>query len=334
MEAVGILGTGVCKGEILQTNQDLVHIVKNFDEHIAKCSLDEWLVKHYGIQSRLKTKKRPSELAHKACLMAIEASSLQPEDIDFLILNTTTGDYKQPTTATSVQGLIGMKKNSFAIEINMPCAGNIYGIMMAKSFIQSGMGTCGLVVGVDKMGTNVNQEDFVLAGMFGDASAACVVGNYPRLELVNGMLKSKEDSFGSLIMKASGSAFPLDKFAFENKEHLLRMNGNITLDFIEETTTEVYNRLLYLSKLSNEMINQVIFHQASKPILQRVCRNLGLKERQVYFTLEKYGNTSSASVLLTLHEFLMKNQLEPGSNVLLIGMGAGLNWGGIHLKAR
>lgn len=334
MEAVGILGTGVCKGEILQTNQDLVHIVKNFDELIAKCSLDEWLVKHYGIQSRLKTQKRPSELAHKACLMAIEASSLKPEDIDFLILNTTSGDYKQPTTATIVQGLIGMKKNSFAIEINMPCAGNIYGIMMAKSFIQSGMGTCGLVVGVDKMGTNVNQEDFVLAGMFGDASAACVVGNDPRLELVNGILKSKEDRCGSLKMEASGSAFPLDKFAFENKDHLLQMNGNITLDFIEETSTEVYNRLIYLSKLSNEMINQVIFHQASKPILQRVSRNLGLTERQVYFTVEKYGNTSSASVLLTLHEFLLKHQLESGSNVLLIGMGAGLNWGGIHLKAR
>jgi 3-oxoacyl-[acyl-carrier-protein] synthase-3 len=330
---VGLISTGICKGEIQETNFELDKKVKNFDVSIAKCSLNEWLIKHYGIKSRLKSAKLPSEMAYKACLSAIESSALTITDIDFLILNTTTGDFKQPTTATKVQHLLGMKKNSFAIEVNMPCAGNLYGMAMASSFIKSGLGNYGLVVGVDKMSTNINQEDFILAGMFGDAAAAGVIGLNPKFEVLDILLKSKNDENGTLRMKSSGSAFPLSEQTVKDKEHLLKMRGNETKDFIKASIHEMFTGLLVKSGLKVADLDQLILHQASLPILKETCKELGLTESQAFFTVDKYGNTSSASVLLTLHEY-MESKTNPGEHIFLIGMGSGLNWGGVYLRRR
>ena len=329
---IGLISTGICKGEFLETNEELEKRVKNFDADIAGCSLNEWLIRHYGIHSRLKTKKMPSKLAAAACLSAIENSSLKSDQIDFLILNTTTGDYKQPTTATRVQKLIGMRPNSFAIEVNMPCAGNVYGLAMAKSFIQSGLGSYGLVVGVDKMSTNVDQEEFMLAGMFGDAASAAVIGSNSQWRIENTILKSMDDANATLKMKASGSAFPVDVQLVQEKEHLLKMHGNNTKSFIKSSVKECVNVLLNKDNLSIQDIDQLILHQASLPILKETYQELGLKDEQVFFTLDKYGNTSSASVILTLNEYF-KSTKRVGMNIFLIGMGSGLNWGGVSLKA-
>ncbi len=327
---IGIISTGIEVGELSESNDDLEKKVLNYDIKKTNKKLDEWIKQKYGINKRVKTNRLPSDLASKACFHALKKANIDVSQIDFLILNTTSGDYKQPTTATKVQNLIGMKEDSFALEINMPCAGNIYGISVAYSFINSGLGKNGLVVGVDRMSSIIDETDYVLGGMFGDAASACIIGENPQWVVSDIFLKSKSDEERSLGIKSSGSALPLSLESISNKDHLLKMKGKETSDFIEESVKETFFNLLNKSGLKVKEVDQVITHQASKPIICRALDYLGLKESQYFFTVEDYGNTSSASIILTLDCFLNFNKNV--NNIFLIGMGSGLNWGGIVLR--
>jgi 3-oxoacyl-[acyl-carrier-protein] synthase-3 len=328
---IGIIAADYCLGEIVQSNESLEKIVDNFDRKRSQKSLDDWMIGKFGIESRVKTEKLASELAIEACKKLLKKTKINALDIDFLILNTTSGDYKQPTTATIVQSGLGLKSGSFALEINMPCAGNIYGIATAYSYINSGLGRLGLVVGVDKMSAIVDQNDFILSGIFGDAASACLVGVDAPLSISNIFLNSKADVSHTLAINSGGSANPLDANNLNLKNHLLRMKGRETKEFIRFSLGESINNLLKKAKLKTSEVDQLIIHQASKPIIEETLQELGFKPNQYFFTLDKYGNTSSASVMLTLAVYLEKK--ERFSNLFLIGMGAGLNWGGISLKA-
>lgn len=327
---IGIISTGICLGETIQTNQDLKGIVKNFDAIRANKSLEQWIEGHYGIKSRAKTSQLPSDLAKVACEQALKSADLDVSQVDFLILNTSSGDHSQPTTATFVQDKIGMRKESFAVEINMPCAGNIYGLATAYSYIKSGIGEVGLVVGVDKMSAIINEEDFIISGMFGDAASACLVGKDPVLEIKDIFLKSKADHHLTLGKKSSGSKFPLSTNTILEKEHLLSMKGKQTASFILESVKESISVLLHKSRISVKEVDQLIIHQASKKLIEQAAFEMGFQSSQLHFTVDDHGNTSSASILLTLDSYLQKNS-KP-TNIFLVGMGSGLNWGGVYLK--
>lgn len=148
---VGITGTGSCPGERRQTNGELAEAVANYDPARAGMPLDGWIREHYGIQARARTDRLSSELAADACLEAVRGAGLDVADIDFLILNTVAGDYRQPSTAAEVQGSIGMRADSFAMEINMPCAGSIYGIAVARGLMSAGHGKRALVAGLGQV---------------------------------------------------------------------------------------------------------------------------------------------------------------------------------------
>lgn len=326
---IGIISTGkYIEGNKID-NLELTKQTKNFIPN--KKSLNEWILDKFGVITRYKSNINASDLAVEACKNALSKFDKHINEIDFIILNTVSGDYKQPTTATAVQTKLGMKINSFAIEINMPCAGNIYGLSIAKSFIQAGIGKYGLVVGVDKMTSIIDEEDFILSSLFGDAAACCLVGERDKLLIEDIFLQSKSDEKGVLKMESSGSRNPISIKNIQNKNHLLKMKGKETSIFIHETITQVIKKLISSSELKIEELDQVIIHQASIPIIKKTMLNLGFKEEQFLFTLPSYGNTSSASIFLTLNEYLLKNK-DP-KNIFLIGMGAGFNWGGIYLKS-
>ena len=327
---IGIISTGAALGEIIETNKDLEKKVFNYDKTKSNQSLDEWLKLHYGIEQRVKTAKLPSSLAYEACVNAVEKGKIEVSSLDFLILNTTSGDYSQPTTATKVQKMIGMRPNSFAIELNMPCAGNIYGLATAFSYIKSGLGKKGLVVGVDRMTSIINKEDFILAGMFGDAASASIVGSNPIYTIENIFLKSKADESFSLGIKSGGSAVPISEETLFKKEHLLSMKGSETASFIHDTIQESLRKLLRDAQLKPSEVGQVVIHQASKILVEKAAIEIGFKKSQLSFTVDKYGNTSSASILLTLDHFF--NTCSTAKHIFLVGMGSGLNWGGIALK--
>jgi len=329
--AIGILTTGVCLGEFVAANNSFTNTVKNYDEEVSNKSLSTWVEEHYGIKTRVKTLRQPSELATDAAQMAIKRAGLTINEIDFILLNTTTGDHHQPTTASKVQQLLGMKADSFAIEINMPCAGNIFGLAMAKSMIASGLGKIGLVIGVDKMNTIINQEDFVMATMFGDAAGAAIVSHNPAYAIKEVLLRSKGDVENSLVIPSGGSAIPLSAKTLEEKQQFLKMNGNVTKKFIQSTLKSTIQKLLEQANLDVASVDKVITHQASKPIIENILNDIGFNATQLFFTVEKYGNTSSASILVTLNE-LIQNEGVVAKNILLAGMGGGLNWGGVFLQ--
>lgn len=317
---IGIIACGAYVGEYLEKNTQLVSTVSNFDTNKANCSLESWIEKHYGIRSRAKTTLNCAEMAYKACLNALNKSVLDITDIDFLILNTSTGDNRQPTTATAVQQMLGMKSDSFAIELNMPCAGNIFGLSIGKNFIKSSSSSIGLVVGVDKMSSIIDPTDFIMAAMFGDGAGAALIGENATYTIASEMLQSKGDPNGALQLNRENSPF-------------LLMHGAHTSDFISTTISSTIKSLNNNSSLDcGEPSLQIIPHQASQELLIRSLTSLGYSKRQISFTNTLWGNTSSGSILITLSEYLEQEHI--AKNIYLIGMGGGLNWGGMHLTNR
>ena len=329
---IGIHGVGACIGEVDQSNEALENVVTNFDREIAGRSLDEWVKDRYGIKNRVKTKRLPSDLAADACIKAVSKSGLTMDRIDFLILNTATGDYKQPTTATETQGKIGMREGTFAFELNMPCAGNIYGIALARAMIMSGMGQFGLVVGVDKMTDLIDQKEFIMASMFGDAAGACVVGPNGHLLIEDHQLSSTRDEELSLCIAGGASVYPLTAELLSEGKQYLQMKGSSTSEFIIRSISDVASTLLNRNELEAHQLRRVIPHQASQPIVLKALRRSHIEESQVEFSNGNYGNTSAASILVTLDQFINKSSDHQGF-ILIVGMGGGLNWGGILLRS-
>lgn len=331
LSKIGILSVGSSCGEFLQTNYDLSECVKNFDQNRAGMDLNQWIQEKYGITSRAITNRLPSQLAEEAVRLAVSKCNLDITEIDFLILNTVTGDYRQPNTATEVQALTGMRDSSFAFELNMPCAGIVYGLALAKSMIMSGMGKFGLVVGVDKMSTLTDPDDFIMRGMFGDGAGACIVGPDPLYTISDSFLASEADVERSLLLEAGGSVLPVNEKAIYEKRHYLRMQGKQTSSFIKRVIQQTISTLCMNNSLNISEIDHIIPHQASKQIILEVLKSMGYSEDQVAFTVEKYGNTSAASLLITLDDYLSKED-EMANLMIMVGMGGGLNWGGILLR--
>lgn len=326
---IGIDSIGSAVGEYYQTNDELEKSVTNYDAKKSNKTLDQWVKQHFGIITRVKTKSLPSEIAYKAALNALSTSNYTAADIDFIVLNTATGNHKQPTTATAVQGLLGLRKDTFAIELNMPCAGLIYGITIAKSFVETGLGKVGLVVGVDKMSDLIDQEDFIMAAMFGDGASACIIGKNAKWNILDSFLQSQDDKEKALCIPAGGSVNKTSVETVKNKMHFLYQKGKETSAFINFSVTTIVNQLLTNNQLKPDQINQVIPHQASKTIVSEALTKSGFKENQMHFTIQKYGNTSAASILVTFADYLTQYNPKDGDFVILFGMGGGLNIGGI-----
>lgn len=327
-----VLGVGSAVGERIEDNHALATRVTNFDPDRAGCDLDTWVRERFGITTRALTDRLPSDLATDAARIALERAGRSSEDIDLLVLNTATGDHRQPTTATAVQGLLGMRPDSFALEINMPCAGIIYGLELARSLLAAGQWRTALVIGVDKMSDLVDPHDFIMAGMFGDGAGAAVVGHGEGPDLHPAFLRSAPDPSGVLRIEAGGSAAPLTPEAVADGKHYLRMQGPETASFIDRAVREAVHAVLAGSGMSVEDIEAVIPHQASRPLVLAPLLDLGFSEDRVHFTLDRFGNTSAASLLVTLDDWSAGRIT--GGPYLLVGMGGGLNWGGVLIGSR
>ena len=335
---VGILTTGIYLPEREVTNLDLEKQVTNFDPLISGCTLDQWIQKHYGIIARRigRPDELPSEMASKAALDALEKAGLGASEIDFIVLNTAFGDYNQPTTATAVQQKLNMRENSFALELNMPCAGPVYGIVVAIGLISTGMYKRGLVIGVDKMSSLVDPCDFKMASMFGEGAGACVVtSNGPNLiqtwDLGSSGEKGAESEF-ALLIKGGKAANPFFFSKNTPGDHFLKMNGKKVEDLILKSISTGIEKVAKSAGLTTDDIKYIVPHQAAKKAILGATRALNIIDEKVVFSLPELGNTSSASLLITLDQ-LFKIGVNKGDSVVLVGMGAGLNWGSLLFKA-
>lgn len=329
---VKIASTGVYLPERIVTNAELENTVNNYNPKLGGGSLDYWIRKHYGIEERRWSNLLPSDQAAQAGQMAIERSGLAVSDIDFLILNTAFGDTSQPTTATEVQKKIGMKPSSFAMEINSPCAGSVFGITTATHFLDSGNYRNALVIGVDKMTELIDMSDFKMAGLFGEGAGACVLSKSQEPSILATHLASSGELGNPLdyaLRILGGKAlYPTAKNKESEELFYLQMRGRLVEDFVCQSFADSVEKLLSQSGLSGKDINHVVTHQAAESLILNGLNRCGIDSKKATMTIREYGNTSAASMLITLDK-LYNSQLEQNQLVLLLGMGGGLNWGGI-----
>ncbi|HBT20030.1 MAG TPA: 3-oxoacyl-ACP synthase [Peptococcaceae bacterium] len=322
---VGILGTGICLPEKVLTNKDLEKMVD---------TSDEWIRTRTGIvERRIADPDTPtSVLAEKAARMALKNARIKAEDIGLIIVATVTPDMIFPATACLVQNRLGAI-SAAAFDLEAGCSGFIYGLVSGAQFVASGVYDYVLVIGAETLSRIVNWEDRNTCVLFGDGAGAVVIGPVPNGYGLLGIDLGSDGSGADLLdVPGGGSLNPATKYTVENKMHFLRMNGNEVFKFAVRIIGDSSIRALMSAGLKKEEIDFLIPHQANIRIIQAAVKRLKLSNDKVYVNLDRYGNTSAASVPIALHEAYEEGLIKKDSIIVLVAFGAGLTWGAAVIR--
>jgi 3-oxoacyl-[acyl-carrier-protein] synthase-3 len=320
------LGTGMSVPAQVITNEDLARIVD---------TSDDWIVTRTGMKERRRVRQEQaaSDLAVPAALQAIEDSQVSPKELDAIIVATVTSDMLFPSTSCIIQDRIGARHIP-AFDVSAGCTGAIYALSLADQMIR--VGTCKtiLVVGVEVLTKITNWTDRSTCVLFGDAAGAVVLGTSNNGEhgILGFHLASDGRGGHTLRMPAGGSRMPASHNTVESRMHTLYMRGNEIFKTAINMMTESCNILTEQANLTPEDVDLFVFHQANLRIIEAVGKRLNLPSEKVFVNIHKYGNTSSASTLLAIHEAKESGRLKRGDLLLQVAFGAGLTWGGILWK--
>lgn len=320
MRPTGILGIGYAVPDGRLTNIDLEKMVD---------TSDEWITTRTGIKERriAAEGEATSDWAVKAAEKALSDARVGPEDIDLLIVATATGDYTVPSTASIVQHRLGIS-DAAAYDLGAGCSGFVYALDQAWHAVRSGGYNKALVIGADLLSRIVNWEDRSTCVLFGDGAGAAVVGETsPEYGVLATYLGSDGSGAESLIIPAGGSRKPATVEAVAAGEHFLRMAGNEVFKFavriMEDATREVLRR----AGLTTDDIDLFVPHQANVRIIDAAAKRLGVAEHRIVVNVDRYGNTSAASIPIALGEAAEAGRLREGHRIVCVGFGAGLSWG-------
>lgn len=324
---VGILGIGSSIPEKVLTNADLEKMVD---------TSDEWIIKRTGISERriLEENIPAYTLGAKAGKAAIEDAGLTPEDIDLIIVTTETPDYLVPSMSCIIQNELGAKKAA-AFDLNAACTGFMYGITVAKQFIETGFNGYKniLVIGCEALSKVTDYEDRATCILFGDAAGAAVIGPVPN---GYGILSSHLGADGGLGHNITVPCLTCTESDLEvrpnTKKNSLWMNGSEVFKFAVKIMEQATLQVLDNVKMTLEDVKVIIPHQANIRIIDGAVKRLGVNEEKVYVNLQKYGNMSSASIPVALDEVIKAGRIEKGDNIVLVGFGGGLTWGSVLIK--
>ena len=325
MTRTKIVSTGSYLPEKVLTNFDLERMVE---------TSDQWITERTGIKERriANENQAASDLAHEASKIALDRASLKAEDIDLIITATVTGDMPFPSTACILQDKLGAKKAA-AFDINAACSGFLYGLYVADSFIRSGMHKKILVVGTEVLSKITDWEDRTTCILFGDGAGAVIVE--PTIE-DRGILSMSVNSDGSmwdlLHLPAGGSKIPASRESVDNKLHFIKMRGNETFKFAVRALEDLVIRILEENKLDPSQLSLLIPHQANLRIIQATADRLGIPMEKVLINIDKYGNTSAASIPIALDEAVTSERVNDGDYILLEAFGGGLTWASALIK--
>lgn len=316
-----ILGTGGYAPEKVLTNHDLAKLVE---------TSDEWIVERTGIRQRhvAADDEVTSDMALKASVRALELASTRPEDLDVIIVGTISPDMPMPAAAAFLQHKLGAKK-AFAFDVSAACAGSLFAMSIAAQYIMTGNVKRALVVGVELLTRIIDWEDRNTCVLFGDAAGAMVLG--PSSDPERGILSTHLHTDGSqtdiLCIRGGGSKFPMNEQALKDKLHKVSMNGREVYKYAVRALTDAVKEALEHNRVTPEGVTHVIAHQANVRIIEAVMQRLGLPMNKVWLNIDRYGNTSSASLPMTLDEANRAGRLEPGDTIAMMAIGAGLSWG-------
>lgn len=320
LRPVGIIGTGKYVPEKILTNSDLEKMVD---------TNDEWIVSRTGIKERhiAAPDQATSDLAYEAAIKALESAGMTGSDLDLIIVATITPDSSFPSTACILQDKLGAK-GAAAFDLSAACSGFVYGLASATSFIQSGMYNNALVIGADCLSRITDYTDRNTCVLFGDGAGAVVVGEVPEGRGFKAFDLGAEGSGGSLLqMEGGGSRLPATAETVENKKHYINMNGREVFKFAVRVMGTATIEVLRKAGMERTDVDLFVPHQANIRIIQSAMQRLELPEEKVVVNVDKYANTSAASIPLALVEAAEEGRMKAGDTVLMVGFGGGLTWG-------
>lgn len=322
MNAV-ITGLGAYVPDNVLTNDDICKLVD---------TTDEWIMSRVGIKERRVLDKNlgMSYMAVRAVDRLIQKTGIDPESVEGLVCVTSTGDYPFPPTSSIIAYQCGCK-NAFAFDVQGACAGFVYGLETVANYIRSGRYKRIILVAGDKMTAITNYTDRSTCPLFGDGCGAVLLE--PTTEpygIIDTILRTNGEGFPYLHMKAGGSARVASHETVDNHEHTVYQEGKTVFKRAVSDMADVASEIVERNGLTNEDINWIVPHQANLRIIDAAARRLKVDADKVMINIQRYGNTSSATIPLCLWEW--ENQLKKGDNLILAAFGAGFTWGANYVK--
>jgi len=316
-----IVGTGSYAPSRVLTNAELEKMVD---------TTDQWIIERTGIRERhiAAPEEATSDLAYHAAVKALAQAELEPKDVEMIVVGTVTPDMPFPSAAAVLQGRLGNKK-AFAFDVSAACAGSLYALSIGDRFVASGAVKNALVLGADTLTRITDWTDRNTCILFGDGAGAVVLK--PTSDEKRGIqslhLHTDGATWPILHMPGGGSRQPISQKLVDDRTHFVKMNGREVFKIAVRALVETSQEALAANHMTVADVDFVIAHQANKRILDATLDRLEIPASKCWMNLEKYGNTSAASVPTTLDEANRAGWFKPGCSILVMAIGGGMAWG-------
>ncbi len=320
-----ITGTGSYVPEI---------ILNNFDLEKKVDTSDEWITERTGIKERriVKPFETNSDLCLEASKKALQASGVKPREIDMLIVATMSGDMPMPSTASILQRKLGIK-DAGAFDLNAACSGFLYGLSVADNFIKTGASRKLLLVGAEVNSKFLDWKDRTTCVLFGDGAGAVVLEpTKQKRGILSTHLYSDGNLWDFICLPGGGSEYPPSSKTIKSRMHFIKMKGNETFKVAVRTLEKLVVHTLKENDVKPSELAMLIPHQANLRIINATAKRLNLPMSKVAVNLDRYGNTSSASIPITLDEVVRDNRIKRNDYILLEAFGGGLTWASALIK--
>lgn len=319
-----ITGVGVYYPDYILTNEELSRMVD---------TSDEWIMTRVGIKER-RIMKDPAKgsawMGARAVEQLLEKTGTKPEEVDLLVCTTVTPDMHFPANAQVIADMVGIK-HAFGFDLNAGCSGFLYGLVTASQFVESGRYKKVVLVGAEKMSVITDYTDRKTCPLFGDAAGAVLLEpTFDEVGMMDHILRSDGMGRDHLFMKAGGSLNPPTIETVTNREHYIYQDGQFVFKHAVTNMADTAAEIMEKNGLKPEDVAWLVPHQANLRIIDATGRRMGLEPSKVMINIQKYGNTTSATIPLCLYEW--ENQLHRGDNLILAAFGAGFTWGAVWLK--
>ena len=323
--SAGIIGVGMYAPEKVLTNAELAGTLN---------TTAEWIETMSGIRERhiAAPSQAASDLGAIAAQRALARAGVSPDEVDLIIVSTSTPDMQFPSTACIIQERLGIK-NIPAFDLTAVCSGFVYALTVGAQFIANEFSRTVLVIGTEAVSRVINWSEKETCMLIGDGAGAVVLRQVPA---GYGVLSAKLGADGSganfMMVPAGGSRMPVTAEVLEKKMNKIQMNGSEVFKFAMKMLPEVTEQALALANLRTEELKLIIPHQANRRIIEAAARRMELSMEKFMVNVERYGNTSSATIPIALHEALETGRIESGDLIALTGFGGGLAWGSLIMR--
>lgn len=318
---VYIAGTGSYIPEKILTNSDFEKMVD---------TTNEWIIQRTGIEQRhiAAPDEATSDLGYNAAVRALDSAGVSADELDLIVVATVTPDMSFPSTSCIIQQKL-KAVNAACFDLSAACTGFIYALTAAKDMMTGNdrINTA-IVIAAETLSRITDYEDRSMCVLFGDGAGAAVLKKSSDKSYIKDSILKADGSYGDLLkLPAGGSRLPASKETLEKRLHYIYMDGNAVFKVAIKSMSSIAEEILEKNGMTSEDLDMVIFHQANIRILEFVRKRLKLPEDKVYINIQKYGNTSAATIAIALDEVIKKGLVKKGANIMIVAFGGGFTWG-------